>query len=166
MHLLSGDAFANAAALVAKDNSMKAQKLGTQITAITTSVAVVVVWVVIVTIALVVIGLVSFRRWRRDSFSADQGSAASLSVGSGEDLGDLSSDFGSLGEPTPVSQRRSVTRGAQNAGFVADDIEDSLSAEDDTEAGDLGSTQRPNSRVADIANVHLESPPRTEEAIS
>ena len=103
-------------------------------------------------------------------------SAGSLSVGSGEDLGDLSSDFGSLGEPTPVSQRR---RGTQNAGFEADDIEDTLSAADETEEDcDLASTTKrtPNglngSHVVhdvDIANVHLQgSPPptRVAEAIS
>jgi hypothetical protein len=156
--LASGEAFASSQ--VGEDKNKKTEKMANTLSAVQVSVAVVVVWVVIVTVALVVIGLVSFRRWRRDSFATDQGSAASLSVASAEDLGDISSDFGSIGEPTPVSQRR----GAQNHGFQGEP-EDALSAEEDVEASDLGSVAQPPKEV-DIADVHISNSTRTEGVIS
>lgn len=130
----------------------KAKKLEGSVNAVRVSVVAVVVWVVIVTIALVVIGLVSFRKWRRDSFqTTETGSAATLSVASGSDLGDLSSDFGSLGEPTPVPQRR----GTQNPGFSAD-------GEDNLSVDGLAPEDQANASV-DIADVHI---PRSAEVSS
>ena len=61
------------------------------ISSVKLSLIVMVVWVIVVTVALVVIGILSFRKWRRDYFmdtqSATTGSESQSSAGDHSDLG-------------------------------------------------------------------------------
>ena len=92
-----------------------------------------VVWVIIVTIALVVIGVLSFRRWRRDYFLDGQ----SNSDGSHSSSADSDSELGSnLG--TEMGMDNAV--GLSNGAFEHDELPHSICVQGDTPGSDSSST--------------------------
>ena len=67
------------------------KEVGSTVSSMKLSLIVMVVWVIVVTVALVVIGILSFRKWRRDYFmdtqSATTGSESHSSAGDYSDIG-------------------------------------------------------------------------------
>ena len=87
------------------------------------SMIIMVAWVIIVTIALVIIGVLSFRRWRRDYFLDGQ----STSDGQSSSAADTDSELGSnLGTEMGMDSASS-TGGLSNSGFEADDVPQGVS---------------------------------------
>ena len=117
--------------------------LNTAVTGQSTSMIAMVVWVVVVTLALAVIGVVSFRRWRRDIFRPGDGdSSTGDSLPSSQSSADLSdafgSDIGNLMEAgfSPSSGASEGVAGLNNGGYQSDNNSLTLDfeAEDDVEA--------------------------------
>ncbi len=89
------------------------------ITGIKTSLIVMVIWVIIVTVALVVVGVLSFRKWRRDYFAGDGGSITTgTHTSASGDFNDLGSDLGTIVE-SRLGNRNGG--GLSNTGYETDE---------------------------------------------
>lgn len=85
------------------------------------SLIVMVVWVIVVTVALVVIGILSFRKWRRDYFlDARSSGTGSESQSSAGDYSDLGSSLNDMMETASTSGVPPDDVGEYNGGFVPD----------------------------------------------
>ncbi len=134
----------------------------TKYNAVTASLYTLVGWVIIVTIALVVIGIISFRKWRRDYFLDTQSTTASSdrseSQSSAGDFSDLSSSLnvmmetGSLASVPPLDD----SGGEDNEGYEADCNAATIQTSLASVSLDIGASGEP-STSKDIA--HLDSNP-------
>ena len=85
------------------------------------SLIVMVVWVVIVTVALVVIGILSFRKWRRDYFmDAQSTTTGSESHSSAGDYSDMGSSLNVMMETASTTSGSQDPGGEFNSGFQPD----------------------------------------------
>ena len=130
-------------------------KTGSSVNTLQLTTMVISLWVVIVTVALVVIGVLSFRRWRRDYFM--DGSLANVpsSAQSSSDLSDsLGSDIGNL-----MEAGLGGPEGASNSGFQSDD---SLSVSVDL--GESAQSPSPHRTLAGVHQQQQHSPPFEDSA--
>jgi len=100
--------------------------IGNTISAMQTSLIVMVVWVIIVTVALVTIGVLSFRRWRQNYFFDNQSNSSSMASSTS---GDSMSDLANLDPVAAPSSISSAERGQANQGFDSDDDALSISVD-------------------------------------
>ena len=85
------------------------------------SLIVMVVWVIVVTVALVVIGILSFRKWRRDYFMDTQSTTTgSESQSSAGDYSDMGSSLNVMMETASTTSGPPDTGGEFNSGFEPD----------------------------------------------
>ena len=127
------------------------------------SLIVMVVWVIVVTVALVVIGILSFRKWRRDYFmDAQSTTTGSESQSSAGDYSDMGSSLNVMMETASTTSGPPDTGGAFNSGFepdrAASPASDSVSVEDSNSFPNVDSNLSSSTTSLD---VHVPPEPAT-----